>query len=144
MKIKGTVVTDPGHGQVTTTFDKNPELPFSELKVQLDGGCVANPNTCGEYHAESVLTPWTAPFGEAAERRSSFPYQITGCQAPFAATMSNQAGGYSTLGRLPPRRRRRGPRRADTAPGSSGNLSKVQLCGEPQASQAAVRRTRSK
>ena len=41
---------DPVTGQLTTTFDKNPELPFSELNVQLNGGSratVANPSTCG-------------------------------------------------------------------------------------------------
>ena len=83
VKVKGTVIPNPVTGQVTTTFDENPELPFSELKVQLNGGSratVANPSACGEYHAESTLTPWTSPFGEAAEP-SSFPYQITDCQA---------------------------------------------------------------
>ncbi|MGH2855060.1 MAG: hypothetical protein ACRDLF_12820, partial [Solirubrobacteraceae bacterium] len=146
VKIKGTAVPDPVTGQITTTFDKNPELPFSELKVQLNGGSratVANPSACGEYHAESVLTPWTSPFGENAEP-SSFPFQITGCQPPrfapsFAAsTLSNQAGGYSTF--------RVNFAREDTdqdlagltvttPPGLSGNLSKVQLCGEPEAAQ---------
>jgi hypothetical protein len=146
VKIKGTVITDPITGQVTTTFDQNPELPFSELKVQLSGGSratVANPSTCGEYHAESTLTPWTFPFGEVAEP-SSFPYQITGCEPPkftpsFAAsTLSNQAGGYSTL--------RVNFAREDTdqdlagltvttPPGLSGNLSHIPLCPEPQAAQ---------
>ncbi|MGH2853209.1 MAG: hypothetical protein ACRDLF_03335, partial [Solirubrobacteraceae bacterium] len=146
VKIRGTVVPDPVTGQLTTTFDENPELPFSELKVQLNGGSratVANPSVCGEYHAESDMTPWTSPFGEDAEP-SSFPFQITGCQPPrfapsFAATtLSNQAGGYSTL------RVTFGREDADqdlggltvtTPPGLSGNLSHVQLCGEPQAAQ---------
>jgi hypothetical protein len=146
VKIRGTVVPNPVTGQLTTVFDENPELPFSELKVQLNGGSratVANPSACGEYHAESVLTPWTAPFGEAAEP-SSFPYQITGCQAPrfapsFAATMlSNQAGGYSTF-RVNFAREDAdedlGGLSVTTPPGLSGNLSKVQLCGEPQAAE---------
>jgi hypothetical protein len=146
VKIKGTVVTDPSTGQVTTTFDENPELPFSELKVQLNGGSratVANPNTCGEYHAESTLTPWTTPFGENAEP-SSFPYQITGCHPPrfapsFAAsTLSNQAGGYSTF-RVDFAREDTDEDLAGltvtTPPGLSGNLSKVPLCEEPQAAE---------
>ncbi len=146
VKVKGTVVADERTGQITTVFDENPELPFSELKLQLNGGSratVANPSVCGEYDAESELTPWTAPY-ELAEMPSSFPFTITGCQAPrfapsFAvSSLSNQAGGYSTL------RVTFGREDADedlggltvtTPPGLSGNLSKVPLCGEPQAAE---------
>jgi hypothetical protein len=144
VKIRGTSVPDPVTGQITTTFDENPELPFSELKVQLSGGSratVANPSACGEYHAESVLTPWTSPFGEVAEP-SSFPFQITECGPPrfapsFAASMlSNQAGGYSTFRVTFSREdadQDLGGLTVTTPPGLLGNLSKVQLCGEPQA-----------
>ena len=54
VKIKGTVDPNPVTGQLTTTFDENPELPFSELKLQLNGGSrstVANPSVCGPYVA---------------------------------------------------------------------------------------------
>ncbi len=146
VKIKGTVTPNEKTGQLTTTFDENPELPFSELKLLLNGGAratLANPSVCGPYHAASELTPWTAPF-EAAVTQPSFPFEITGCRPPrfdpsFAAsTLSNQAGGYSTL------RVTFGREDADedlggltvtTPPGVSGNLSKVPLCGEPQAAE---------
>ena len=105
VKVRGTVTPNPLTGQLTAVFDENPQLPFSELKLQLNGGSrapVANPSVCGEYHAESVLTPWTSPFGEDA-LPGSFPFAITGCgparfDPSFAAsTLSNQAGGYSTF-----------------------------------------------
>jgi hypothetical protein len=146
VKVKGTATPNLATGQITTVFDENPEVPFSELKLQLTGGSratLANPSVCGEYSAESELTPWTSPF-EADARPSSFPYEITGCRGPrfdpsFAAsTLSNQAGGYSTL------RVTFSREDADedldgitvtTPPGLSGNLSKVPLCGEPQAAQ---------
>ncbi len=146
VKIKGSVSPNPVTGQLTTTFEKNPELPFSELKVQLNGGSrstVANPSACGEYSAESELTPWTAPF-EAAAMPSSFPFEITGCQpsrfAPTVAagTTSNQAGGYSPLSVTFSRTdadQDLGGITITTPPGLSGNLSKVPLCGEPQAAQ---------
>ena len=140
-------------GQLTTTFDKNPELPFSELKVQLNGGSratVANPSVCANEHgepigysAESELTPWTSP-SEPAATPSSFPFQITGCQPPrfapsFAAgTTSNQAGGYSPLSVTLSREdadEDLGGITVATPPGLSGNLSKVPLCGEPQAAE---------
>ncbi len=153
IKIEGTVELNPVTGQVTTTFDKNPELPFSELKVQLNGGSratVANPSVCAnaqgapiQYSAESELTPWTSPF-ELAATPSSFPFEITDCGPPrfapsFAAgTTSNQAGGYSPLSVTFSREdadEDLGGLMVVTPPGMSGNLSKVPLCGEPQAAE---------
>ena len=65
VKIKGTATPNPVTGQVTTVFDENPELPFSELKLHLTGGSratLANPSVCGSYSAEADLTPWSSPF----------------------------------------------------------------------------------
>jgi hypothetical protein len=144
LKIRGTATPDPVTGQVTTVFDENPELPFSELKLHLTGGSratLANPSVCGSYQAEADLTPWSSPFTADALTQSA-AFEITGCGAPrfspsFAAgTISNQAGGYSTF------RVTFGRQDADghlagltvtTPPGLSGNLSNVPLCGEPQA-----------
>jgi hypothetical protein len=146
IKIKGSVGPNPVTGQLTTTFERNPELPFSELKVQLNGGSrstVANPSVCGSYSAESELTPWSAP-AELAATPSSFPFEITGCQPPrFAPTVSagvtsNQAGGYTPLSVTFSREdadQDLGGLTITTPPGLSGNLSKVPLCGEPQAAQ---------
>ncbi len=105
VKIRGTVTPDPATGQVVTTFDENPELPFSELKVHLNGGSratVANPSACGSYGAEADLTPWSAPFTPDALPTSP-QFEITGCGPPRfepsfdAGTTSTQAGGYSPL-----------------------------------------------
>jgi hypothetical protein len=146
VKVKGSVVPDPATGQLTTTFDKNPELPFSELKVQLTGGSratVANPSVCGSYSAESVLTPWSSPF-EPDALPSSLPFEITGCQGPkfapsfVAGPTSNQAGGYTPLSVTFSREDAEedlGGLTVTTPPGLSGNLSHVPLCGEPQAAQ---------
>ena len=144
VKVKGTVVPTEKTGQLTTTFDENPEVPFSELKLLLNGGAratLANPSVCGPYHAESELTPWTTPF-ERAVALPSAPFEITACGPPrfapaFAlSTLSNQAGGYSTL-RVDFSRKDADQDLAGltvtTPPGLSGNLSKVPLCGEPQA-----------
>jgi hypothetical protein len=146
VKIPGTASADPVTGQVTTVFDENPELPFSELKLHLTGGSratLANPSACGDYHADADFTPWSTPFTPDALTQSA-PFAITGCGAPrfspsFAAsTLSNQAGGYSTFrvtfgrqdadGQL-------GGLTVTTPPGLSGNLSGVPLCPEPQASE---------
>ncbi len=142
IKIRGTVTPDPKTGQVTTTFDENPELPFSELKLHLNGGSratLANPSACGTYAAEADLTPWSSPRSHptphrraprskssAAERRASRP-------PSKRAPPSNQAGGYSPLGVT----FSRGDADEDlaglsvtTPPGLSGNLTQgIPLCG---------------
>jgi hypothetical protein len=145
VKIRGTATPDPVTGQVTTVFDENPELPFSELKLHLTGGSratLANPSVCGSYSAESDLTPWSSPFTPDATPTSP-PFQITGCGAPrfapsFAAsTLSNQAGGFSTFRVTFGRQdadQQLGGLTVTTPPGLSGNLSGVPLCPEPEAS----------
>jgi hypothetical protein len=144
VKVKGTATPNLLTGQVTTVFDENPELPFSELKLQLNGGSrstVANPSVCGPYYAESDLTPWSSPFTPDT-LTSSAPFQITGCQAPRftptfeAGTTSNQAGGYSPLSVTFAREdadQDLGGLTVTTPPGLEGSLAHVPLCGEPQA-----------
>ncbi len=38
IKLPGEVALDPVTGQITTTFDQNPQLPFSDLKLTFFGG----------------------------------------------------------------------------------------------------------
>jgi len=146
VKIRGKAETDPSTGQITTTFDETPQLPFSELKLHLTGGSratLANPSACGSYSAESDLTPWSSPF-EADATPLSTPFAITGCGAPrfapsfHAGTSSNQAGGYSpfsvTFSREDADEKLAGVT-VKTPPGLLGSLAHVPLCGEPQAAQ---------
>ncbi len=146
VKIRGTVTPDPTTGQVTTTFDENPELPFSELKLHLNGGSratLANPSACGSYSAEADFTPWSSPFTPNATPTSP-PFTITGCGAPQFApvfkvgTTSTQAGGYSPLSVSFAREdtdEDLSGLSVTTPPGLSGNLTGIPLCGEPQAAE---------
>ncbi len=146
VKIRGQVTPDPATGQITTTFDENPELPFSELKLHLNGGSratLANPSSCGSYSAEASFTPWSAPFTPDATPASP-PFTIAGCGPPRfepsfeAGTTSNQAGGYSPLSVTFSREdtdEDLGGLSVTTPPGLSGNLSGLPLCGEPQAAE---------
>ena len=66
VKLPGKVEPDPNTGQLTVTFDDNPQLPFERLQLDLKSGPRApltNPGRCGTYAAKTVLTPWsgTAP-----------------------------------------------------------------------------------
>ncbi|HEU4737643.1 MAG TPA: hypothetical protein VFS54_01035 [Solirubrobacterales bacterium] len=66
----GVVLKLAGHvevgaeGQLTTTFEENPQLPFEDFKLDFFGGARAalkTPEVCGTYATTSTLTPWSAP-----------------------------------------------------------------------------------
>lgn len=68
--VSGVVVKLAGHveigpkGQLTTTFDENPQLPFDSFKLDFFGGDLAalrTPDVCGDYQTTATLTPWSAP-----------------------------------------------------------------------------------
>ena len=64
IKLAGHVQPDPRTGQLTTTFEDNPQLPFNHFRVDFFSGAKAplrTPQTCGTYATESTLTPWSAP-----------------------------------------------------------------------------------
>jgi len=63
-KLPGHVEADPSTGRLVTTFDNNPQLPFSHFKLNFFGGAhgvLRTPATCGNYATTSSLTPWSAP-----------------------------------------------------------------------------------
>jgi hypothetical protein len=77
--ISGTVVKLAGHvqagpgGQLTATFDNQPQLPFSALHVSLFPGTRAplmTPPHCGPYTTQATLTPWSG--NAALSKQSSF------------------------------------------------------------------------
>ena len=103
VKLAGEAHVDPASGQITAVFKNNPQLPFSELRLSLDGGpqaALANPAACGSYRTTSDLVPWSAPFAPDATPSSTFPID-QGCGALgfapafTAGTTSNQAGAFS-------------------------------------------------
>lgn len=144
IKVAGTVSANPATGQLTTTFAQNPQLPFSELKVHLNGGPrapLANPQGCGEARTAAQLTPWSSPFTPDATPFSFF--QVSGCLATqsftpgfVAGTTSAKAAAFSPF-TLTLSRRDGEPYvsgvQVHTPPGLLGVLASVPLCGEPQA-----------
>ncbi len=134
-------------GQIRTTFDDIPQLPFENLRLSFFGGpraALVTPSACGSYTSTASLTPWSSSV--PTEKTSTF--QITSgpggsaCAAPgfaptfTAGTASNQAGafapfsvtfarqdGEATLGRVS----------VTTPPGLLGILKSVVRCPEPQA-----------
>jgi uncharacterized repeat protein (TIGR01451 family) len=150
IKKEGTVYANTSTGQLTSVFDNNPQLPFSELEVQFKGGLrapLATPQTCGSYATTSDFTPWSTPITPDADPTSEFGIGWSGegaaCPsvAPFnpyfeAGTSNPNAAQFSpftlTFGRED-REQDLSQIQVRMPPGLSGILTGIPLCGEPQA-----------
>lgn len=146
VKLEGKGAIDQQTGQITTTFENNPQLPFSELKLTLGGGpraTLANPRTCGAVTTSLDLTPWSSPF--TSDSTPTYGFEVNqGCFGPqfnpsFVAGVTNiQAGAYSpftlSFGRGDHDQFLSGVEMR-MPPGLLGKLSSVTPCKEPQAAQ---------
>jgi hypothetical protein len=105
IKLPGHVVPDPNTGRLVTTFDNNPQLPFSHFKLNFFGGAhgvLRTPATCGNYSTTSSLTPWSAPdSGPPATPKDEYaissPPSGGGCGASLANAPSLDAGVVSPV-----------------------------------------------
>jgi hypothetical protein len=145
VKLEGRASLNAASGQLRSIFEDNPQLPFDDLKVAINGGPrapLANPGRCESFATSSVLEPWSAPSTPNAAPSDTF--SITGCASPgqfapafSAGTVNNQAGASApftlTFSRNDPDQNFR-TLTLKTPPGLLGMLSKVQLCPEPLAS----------
>ena len=91
VKLAGRVTPDPVTGQLTTSFEGNPQVPFEDLRFTFFDGARAplrTPATCGSFTTEADLTPWSAPEGAAASPTGSFSITSSpagACQSAKAA-----------------------------------------------------------
>lgn len=116
VKQAGQVKLDPSTGQIVTTFDDLPQIPFETFKLNFFGGNRAPlvlPPKCGSYDIVARFTPWHAldpdnPLpSEVVTKTSSFTVDQgpngSPCPSgtpPFkpgfvAGTENNAAGSYS-------------------------------------------------
>jgi hypothetical protein len=73
VKLAGEVKPDPLTGQLTVSFDRNPEQPFSSVSLHFPQGPrspLLNPPRCGRYQIEAQLSPWNA--ADTVVQTSSF------------------------------------------------------------------------
>ncbi len=154
IKVAGFTEANPATGQITTKFLENPQTPFSELRIHLNGGPRApidNPAVCGPAITTADLTPWSEPgitpeglsmSGTPDATPSSFFY-VNGCVNPTrlspgfqAGTVTPQAGQFSAFTMNISRQDReqfiKGIQ-VHTPPGLLGMLSNVALCEETAA-----------
>ncbi len=151
VKVAGRVEPNPVTGQLTSTFENTPQLPYESLKLEFygtDRAPLATPALCGTYTTTSSFTPWSAPeSGSPATPSSSF--QIASgpnggaCSdpLPFSPTLQSgstniSAGSFSPL--TTTLSREDGQQNIQQVTlhypsGLSGILSGVKLCGEAEA-----------
>ena len=100
IKLAGHVVPNPVNGQLVTTFDNNPQLPFSDFKLDFFGGAraaVATPENCGTFTATSSLSPWNgAASGSPTDSFGITSGCVTGFKPSFTAgSTSTEAGAFT-------------------------------------------------
>ncbi len=103
------VSADPRTGQLTTTADDLPQLPFSSFRLHFREGTrspLVTPPSCGSHTVKAVMTPWSggAPILSASTFQIVSGPDNTPCPkgglppfkpALFAGTLNNRAGAYS-------------------------------------------------
>jgi hypothetical protein len=110
VKLSGKIEPNPTTGQLVTTFDENPQLPFERFTLQFRQGArspLVTPPSCGTYYAEAEFSPWSDPDRMVTVKS---PFQVTegigggACPAGgipafkpqvVSGTQNNDAGSYS-------------------------------------------------
>ncbi|MGB7159237.1 MAG: hypothetical protein WBD40_14305 [Tepidisphaeraceae bacterium] len=147
LKLPGTVTPDPKTGQLTATFDNNPQLPFSNLHLEFKDGPrapLSNPSQCGTYTTTAEMTAWS---GKTTVSTSSFslsrdgngaPCPVHGFNPSFSAGLMNPTAGASSTFSLTFARGDEDQTlrdiTVDMPEGLTGVLASADLCGEAQAS----------
>lgn len=151
IKVEGRTRANLATGQLTTSFDENPQFPFSKLDVNLEGGQqapLANSPVCGSAVTTADFKPWSAPgrtpegllvTGTPDATPSSF-FDVGGCSEPavfspgfLSGTVSPNAGKLSAFTLNIIRRDREQYIKGiqvHTPPGLLGVLASVQLCDQ--------------
>ena len=105
IKLPGKITADAVTGQLSTTFDDNPQLPFSDLHLEFKNGPrspLVNPATCGTYTTHAQMTSWSgmtvnvsssftvdrSSSGKACKPLGFTPDFVAGTENPVAGTSS--------------------------------------------------------
>ncbi len=150
VRLEGNIKANALTGQLTALFTGNPQIPFENLMLKLNGGVaapLANPLQCGAAHAAGLLAPYS---GEPAASISSSPFTVDAdgkggaCLSPlsFALTQTTHlapetAGAYSafTFGLSRPEGQQYlSSVQATLPPGLLAAIPSITLCTEAQAS----------
>jgi len=155
VKLAGESQLNGQTGQVSTTFENTPQVPFEELNLELSGGpraSLGTPATCGSPSLVATFTPWleegspSVTLSGGPEERldissgiASSPCSSTPPFAPAIVGGSSdaQAGAFSSFSLAITRPDGDQPLTGATVhlpPGDAAMLASVTPCPEPQAS----------
>jgi hypothetical protein len=104
VKFVGVVQPDPDSGQLVTTFDDLPPVPFTEFRLTFRGGDTAImslPRSCGTFTGQAINTPWGSTVAD--RRNGTLPVdQNCNDPDPFAPslqgeTSTTQAGADTAI-----------------------------------------------
>jgi hypothetical protein len=141
IKLPGQIDADPRTGQLTITFDNQPQLPYEEISLSLrsgPGAPLAAPATCGSYTTKVEVTSWASPVPVTLESPLTIdqncgggfdPGFKAGTSKPVASAFSpfllqvTRQDGEQNLGRI----------EAALPDGLLAKLAGVPVCGDPQA-----------
>lgn len=90
IKLVGDVDVNPANGQITTTFTNLPQTPFSQFKLDLQGGnraVLSTPRSCGTYRADGSLVPYGGGSSVAPSANLSLG---AGCADGFSPSVDLQ------------------------------------------------------
>jgi len=157
IKIPGKVAPDPNTGRLTAVFSDLPQVPVSEIDLDVWGGARAplkNPDTCGTYQTTSAFSPHSedpaatptdsflidrgpngGPCPSAASEEPNSPELEAGTQTPIAATFTpfllrlHREDGSQQFGALT----------LTLPPGLTGRLAGLDECSEAALAAAAAK-----
>jgi hypothetical protein len=146
VKIPGQVSADPVTGQLTSTFDNQPQTPVSKIHLEFKSGPrspLVTPSACGTYTTQAQLTSWS---GRTVESDSQFmlssdssgqPCTPLGFNPAFNAGTSNPVAGANSPFTLALTRSDHDQQintlTVDPPPGLIGSIANTTLCAEAQA-----------
>jgi hypothetical protein len=153
VKLAGEVKADPVTGQITSTFQNTPQVPFEDFVVELNPGpraSLSSPPACGSYTTEASFTPWSTGLAQGATSPAG-EFNLTSgpggtpCASPqpfspgFTAGSTNvQAGAFTpftvTISR-PDTDQALKSVSVTLPPGAAAMLSSATQCGEQQANE---------
>jgi hypothetical protein len=148
VKLAGEVKPDPVTGQLVSTFDNTPDLPFEDLTLHFFGGSRAplgTPALCGSYTTTASIEPQSgnAPVDSSSEFQITSGPNHTPCASPLpfdpsltTGSLNIQAGAFTPFTMT--MSREDGNQNLDAIQlkmpsGLLGTLSNVKLCEEAQA-----------
>jgi hypothetical protein len=156
VRLIGNVKANRQNGQLTTTINEAPQVPFTSFELDFDDGpkaVLSSPPTCGPATANSQFTPW-APK-PAVSRSDQIvltsapgggPCAKTMAERPFAPSFAakpqdTKAGAFSPVSL----KVTRGDGQQELkgvdvtlAPGMTGKLAGIPYCPEPALAAAAA------